>query len=112
MSTGVIRISAALFALALLVGVFAGLNTQPTQAVKLGRGINSGSWASVPRGAGAPCTLAPTARWFTAGRVPGDDAGMRPMVPETVVEGNIVDGDLRTGYKVHGVRKPGRLRRF
>ena len=45
MSTGVIRISAALFALALLVGVF-GLNTQPAQAVKR-VGINS-TFASVP----------------------------------------------------------------
>ncbi len=45
MSTGVIRISAALFALALLVGVF-GLNTQPTQAI-LEVGVDS-NWASVP----------------------------------------------------------------
>ena len=45
MSTGVIRISAALFALALLIGV-AGLFTQPAQAVKR-VGINS-VYASVP----------------------------------------------------------------
>ena len=45
MSTGVIRISAALFALALLVGVF-GLNTQPTQAI-LEVDISS-NWASAP----------------------------------------------------------------
>ena len=45
MSTGVIRISAALFALALLVGVF-GLNTQPTQAVS--RVAMAARWASVP----------------------------------------------------------------
>ena len=45
MSTGVIRISAALFALALLLGV-AGLYTQPTQAVSR---VTVGSvWASVP----------------------------------------------------------------
>ena len=48
MSTGVIRISAALFALALLVGVF-GLNTQPTQAQSLSR-VDIGSVdASVPQ---------------------------------------------------------------
>ena len=47
MSTGVIRISAALFALALLVGVF-GLNTQPTQAQALDVGIKGSRWASVP----------------------------------------------------------------
>ena len=46
MRTGVIRITAALFALALLVGVFAGLFTQPAQAVKR-VSINSG-FASVP----------------------------------------------------------------
>ena len=47
MSTGVIRISAALFALALLVGVF-GLNTQPTQAQQLDVKIDGARWASVP----------------------------------------------------------------
>ena len=45
MSTGVIRISAALFALALLVGVF-GLNTQPTQAIL--EVDTTSEWASVP----------------------------------------------------------------
>ncbi len=45
MRTGVIKASAALFALALLVGVF-GLNTQPTQAI-LVVDISS-DWASVP----------------------------------------------------------------
>ena len=45
MRTGVIKASAALFALALLVGVF-GLNTQPTQAV-LEVDISE-NWASVP----------------------------------------------------------------
>ncbi len=49
MSTGVIRISAALFALALLVGVF-GLYTQPTQAV-LDVDV-SPRWASVPAARG------------------------------------------------------------
>ena len=45
MRIGVIKASAALFALALLVGVF-GLNTQPTQAI-LSMNLDS-TWASVP----------------------------------------------------------------
>ena len=45
MSTGVIRITGALFALALLIGV-AGLYAQPTQAI-LEVGVDS-NWASVP----------------------------------------------------------------
>ena len=45
MSTGVIRISAALFALALLIGVFA-VNTQPTQAIL--EVDTSSEWASAP----------------------------------------------------------------
>ena len=57
MSTGVIRITAALFALALLLGV-AGLYSQPAQAVN--RVTISSTWASVPAARGADVDIMTT----------------------------------------------------